>query len=95
HQEFAAPGKFKELDCKGRLCANCGKCRDWYYKGDLKTWQWIQTAKNGWQSEDVKRWCDGKHWKGFQRRDGYTCTGLHALLSALRRSHLRHYYRRL
>ncbi len=25
-----------QLDCKGRACQNCGKCRDWYWdKGSI------------------------------------------------------------
>ncbi|CAF4476379.1 unnamed protein product [Rotaria sp. Silwood2] len=38
-QQFAAPGAFKELDCKGRPCASCGNCRDWYFTGDSATWE--------------------------------------------------------
>ncbi|CAF3884862.1 unnamed protein product [Rotaria sp. Silwood1] len=72
-QEFAAPGAYKPLPCKGRHCANCGKCRDWYYTGTLADWQWIQNVKN-WDEGDWERWRNGKHYKRFQRRDGYTCT---------------------
>ncbi|CAF3118449.1 unnamed protein product, partial [Rotaria sp. Silwood2] len=69
HQEFAAPGKFKEKFCKGRLCANCGKCRDWHYTGDASSWRWLRTANNnGWRDYDVKRWSNGKYWEKFERR---------------------------
>ncbi|CAM4852218.1 unnamed protein product, partial [Rotaria magnacalcarata] len=57
------------------LCANCGKCRDWYYTGDSKTWQWIRRAKD-WNKEERSRWRNGDYYKDFKRRDGYTCTGL-------------------
>ncbi|CAM4852162.1 unnamed protein product, partial [Rotaria magnacalcarata] len=73
YKEFAEPGAFEEMYCKGRLCANCGKCRDWYYTGDSKTWQWIRRAKD-WDDEDRNRWFNGDYYKDFKRRDGYTCT---------------------
>ncbi|CAF4098141.1 unnamed protein product [Rotaria sp. Silwood1] len=73
-QEFAAPGAYKPLSCKGRHCANCGKCRDWYYTGTLADWQWIQNVKN-WEEKDWDRWLNDKHYERFQRRAGYTCTG--------------------
>ncbi|CAF1184646.1 unnamed protein product [Rotaria sordida] len=72
-QEFAEPGAYKPLPCKGRHCTNCGKCRDWYYTGDLQTWQWIRNFKN-WKDDDLKRWRSGDYHKRFQCRDGYTCT---------------------
>ncbi|CAF4146272.1 unnamed protein product, partial [Rotaria sp. Silwood1] len=56
-----------------RLCANCNKCRDWYFTGDSATWKWIQRVSN-WMSKDWERWRDGKIWKKFERRDGCICT---------------------
>jgi hypothetical protein len=72
-QEFAAPGAFKELYCKGRLCAICGKCRDWYYTGDQTSWQWIQNCRN-WKSDDWNRYNKDRVYDRFKRRNGATCT---------------------
>ncbi|CAF1405104.1 unnamed protein product [Rotaria sordida] len=71
-QEFATPGTYRELNCNGRPCANCGKCRDWYYTGDLTSWKWIQNYKN-WGPEDQERWGNGKYYYRFKRRDEATC----------------------
>jgi hypothetical protein len=67
NKEFAAPGKYKELDCNGRHCAECGKCRDWYYTGDLKSWEWIQHWKN-WTDSDWKDWYNGDFDQRFKKR---------------------------
>ncbi|CAF1579152.1 unnamed protein product, partial [Rotaria sordida] len=75
-QQFAVPGVFKEPDCKGRLCAKCGNCRDWYYTGDAANWKWIRNFKN-WGSSDWERWNDGKYWDRFKRHDGAICTARH------------------
>ncbi|CAF1303603.1 unnamed protein product [Rotaria sp. Silwood1] len=71
HQEFAAPGACEELNCKGRLCAKCHKCRDWHFDGDQGTWNWIQNYKN-WSSEDCERWNSGVY-ACFKKRTGATC----------------------
>jgi hypothetical protein len=71
-QGFATPIQYQKY-CKGRLCANCGKCRDWYYTGDLATWRWIQDYKN-WQKKDEDRWYNDEIYKRFQKRGGATCT---------------------
>ncbi len=73
-QQFAVPIKYSQY-CNGRLCASCGKCRDWYYNhNDLETWRWIQGCSN-WQQKDVDRWDNGKIWERFAKRDGATCYG--------------------
>ncbi len=71
--EFAPPGKYKDLRCKGRHCDNCGKCRDWYYTGDLKTWQWIQNLSN-WQQHDWQRYRNDEIYERFKKRAGATCS---------------------
>jgi len=71
-QEFAPPGTYEALDCKGRHCAECGKCRDWYYTGDSASWKWIRDCKN-WQEEDRKRYNNDKVYERFKKRDGATC----------------------
>ncbi len=71
-QEFASPGKYAARYCKGRLCNNCGKCRDWQYTGDPSSWKWIQNYNN-WTDEDWQRWQTDKYSEKFQRRHGYTC----------------------
>ncbi|CAF3212392.1 unnamed protein product, partial [Rotaria sp. Silwood2] len=71
---FLAPGSYAELACKGRPCTNCGKCRDWYYEGDLSTWEWIISVKN-WDEEDRKLWDDGNFSRRFKRRDRAPCNG--------------------
>ncbi|CAM2730604.1 unnamed protein product, partial [Rotaria socialis] len=58
--------------CNGTLCASCGKCRDWYYTGDVSSWEWIRNVKN-WGDHDRKLWNDGKYWEYFKRRNGATC----------------------
>jgi hypothetical protein len=73
--EFAPPGKYGELGCKGRHCDNCGKCRDWYYTGDLTTWRWIQNCSN-WQQNDWQRFNNDKIWERFQKRDGASCNNV-------------------
>ncbi|CAF1314460.1 unnamed protein product [Adineta steineri] len=64
-QEFAAPGTFKELLCKGHSCAKCHKCRDWHFTGDQDTWNWVCNYEN-WKVEDKNRWCIGS-WKFFTK----------------------------
>ncbi|CAF1260702.1 unnamed protein product [Rotaria sp. Silwood1] len=71
-QEFATPGTYEELRCKGHPCVNCGKCRDWYYTGDRKSWKWIQDWKN-WGANDQQRWIDDSVYDRFKCRDGATC----------------------
>ncbi len=70
--EFAAPDTYAQLDCKGRPCTKCGRCRDWYYTGDLDTWIWIMNITN-WDEEERKRWDGGNYSQRFKRRNGYTC----------------------
>lgn len=71
-QEFAAPGTFLEPYCEGRLCAKCGKCRDWYFTGDSATWAWIRNCKN-WTDADTNRWRSDHVFEHFECRDGETC----------------------
>jgi hypothetical protein len=71
--EFAPPGEFETLYCKARQCANCGKCRDWYYTADLTSWRWIQNVEN-WTADDWKSWSYDCVWERFKRRDDATCT---------------------
>ncbi|CAM4831558.1 unnamed protein product [Rotaria magnacalcarata] len=69
-EEFDLSGK--ELDCDGRPCAKCKKCRDWHFNGDDETWRWVCNWEN-WTKADEKRWYDGG-WKCFTKRnDGATC----------------------
>lgn len=65
-------GTYRELDCKGRPCILCGKCRDWYYANDLRNWQWIRNNKE-WKDNDWKCWSENRIWEHFHRRDGATC----------------------
>ncbi|CAF1327992.1 unnamed protein product [Adineta steineri] len=75
NQQFVTPGTHTELDCEGRPCIKCGKCRDWYFTGDEKTWKWVRSHKN-WTIKDRKRWNnDNCVWKHFKHRDGATCGG--------------------
>ncbi|CAF4480355.1 unnamed protein product, partial [Rotaria sp. Silwood2] len=73
-QQFSAPGAFKELDCKGRPCASCGNCRDWYFTGDSATWEWIHNYNN-WEYEDFSRFRNDHVWEHFKSRDDATCNG--------------------
>ncbi len=68
--QFAVPGAYKQLDCKGRHCANCGKCRDWYYI-DPKTWRWVQHWYS-WTNNDWYRYNHDKIWERFQKREDYS-----------------------
>ncbi|CAF1477592.1 unnamed protein product [Adineta steineri] len=70
--QFATPGTYEALDCKGRRCIKCGQCRDWYFTGDAETWKWIRDYKN-WIEEDRNRWRSDHIYDGFKRRDGATC----------------------
>ncbi len=72
HQEFAALGTYRQLRCQGRCCAECGRCRDWYYTGDVAIWNWIQNSKN-WTDHDWQRYKSNHVYERFQRRDGATC----------------------
>lgn len=58
--------------CYGRLCARCGKCRDWYYIGDSASLSWLQNWK-GWSLNDWKRYRDNNFSRGFKQRDNATC----------------------
>ncbi|CAF1397411.1 unnamed protein product [Adineta steineri] len=71
-QQFAKPGTYNELDCKGRPCITCGDCRDWHFTDDEDTWEWVRNYKN-WTDEDRSRWDDDRAWELFERRDGATC----------------------
>ncbi|CAF0891398.1 unnamed protein product [Adineta steineri] len=72
-QEFAAPGTCKELDCGGRPCAKCRKCRDWHFSGDQYQWNSVRNWEN-WKKVDEGRWgCEGLEL--FTKRDGATCRG--------------------
>lgn len=70
--EFRSVGTYSELDCKGRPCILCGKCRDWYYAEDLMSWEWIRNHKD-WKDNDWKNWNDNRIWEHFEHRDGATC----------------------
>lgn len=71
--EFAIPGTYPDLYCEGRQCSKCGKCRDWYFTGDLSTWEWIRNNKN-WTDADIQRWRSGYVFEHFKCRDGETCS---------------------
>ncbi|CAF1253496.1 unnamed protein product [Adineta steineri] len=73
-EEFAASNTYTRPACSGRACANCGKCRDWYYTGDQEIWKWITNVKN-WNENERKRWDDGKYSECFTKREGSTCRG--------------------
>ncbi|CAF3710229.1 unnamed protein product [Adineta steineri] len=76
-QEFAIPGTYAKLPCKGRACASCGKCRDWYFNGNLATRKWLQGLKNrewkDWTVYDQQRWQNERIWELFKARDAKTC----------------------
>ncbi|CAF0901897.1 unnamed protein product [Adineta steineri] len=74
-QQFVTPNNYTELDCGGRLCIKCGRCRDWYFKGDARTWKWIRSRGDSWTQEDRIHWLAGPRGVKdlFERRDGYTC----------------------
>ncbi|CAF1478817.1 unnamed protein product [Adineta steineri] len=59
--------------CKGRHCAKCGQCRDWYYTGDQTSWEWIRNVKK-WKVDDCKRWNNGDFWQSFKKRHWATCS---------------------
>ena len=62
-----------ELDsCKGRLCARCGKCCDWYYIGDSASLTWLQNWKK-WSMGDWERYRDNNFSLGFKKRDNARC----------------------
>ncbi|UJR12742.1 hypothetical protein I4U23_016916 [Adineta vaga] len=79
HEEFALPGRFPASNCNGRLCAKCGRCRDWCYTGDVASWQWIRNVAN-WNNEDWSRWGYGAYWKNFKIRHGASCNHHHGLI---------------
>ncbi|CAF1027517.1 unnamed protein product [Adineta steineri] len=85
-QQFATPGTYEELNCKGRPCSKCGQCRDWYFTGDARAWRWIRNLKN-WTMKDMNRWDNDRIYDYFERRDGATCR--HNSRSTLS-SHLSH-----
>jgi hypothetical protein len=72
NEEFAKPGAYRQQGCTGRLCAKCGRCRDWYYTGDASGWQLIQNFNN-WEDEDWIRYQNDRVWERFKKRDGATC----------------------
>ena len=71
-EQFAAPGTHMTLRCKGRHCATCGKCRDWYYTGNWESWARIHDYKD-WTDEDRAYWHNHNVWELFHRRNGATC----------------------
>ncbi|CAM4852247.1 unnamed protein product, partial [Rotaria magnacalcarata] len=71
---FARPGDWKMLNCKGRPCSKCHKCRDWHYSGDQNTWNWICNWRN-WSDGDCKRYNNSNIYKLFTKRDGAACGG--------------------
>ncbi|CAF1544054.1 unnamed protein product [Adineta ricciae] len=77
YQEFATTGTTKELYCNGRLCAKCGKCRDWYYT-DTASWKWVQNCIS-WDMDDWVRFDKDEYYKYFIRREGATCSRLRYL----------------
>lgn len=76
YQEFKRSGDIaRAFVCKGRLCAKCEKCRDWYFTGDSETWNWVRSWKT-WNDDDWKRYRDEQICKSFKRRkDGALCRG--------------------
>ncbi len=72
-QEFAVPNNYKELLCKGRPCAKCGECRDWYVTGDLTTWNWMRNCNN-WKEDYLNRYFNGRIYERFKLRDDATCS---------------------
>ncbi|CAF1426662.1 unnamed protein product [Rotaria sordida] len=71
-EEFASPDTHNKLDCNGRACTKCRKCREWQFTGNKDTWKWIQNCKN-WSEKDGQRWNHERLWNHFRRRDGATC----------------------
>ncbi|CAF1535595.1 unnamed protein product [Adineta steineri] len=70
-EEFAAPGAYGQLRCKGRPCAKCHKCRDWHFSGNQDQWNLVCNWEN-WKKVDEDRW----NYEGLQlftKRDGATC----------------------
>ncbi|CAF4555097.1 unnamed protein product [Rotaria socialis] len=61
-----------KLDCDGRPCAKCKKCRDWHFNGDDETWRWVCNWQN-WTQNDKQRWDNGGYKCFTKRNDGATC----------------------
>ncbi len=79
-----------QLNCKGHPCSTCDKCRDWYFTGDLATWNWICNWAN-WGDCDWERYRNDRMHERFKHRDNGACTDI--ILHFFRYggfSHLRH-----
>ncbi|CAF3774111.1 unnamed protein product [Rotaria sp. Silwood1] len=61
-----------KLNCKGRLCATCHKCIDWYFTGQQNTFDWIRDYKH-WTNQDWDRYYSDQIYNLFKKRDGATC----------------------
>ncbi|CAF0798963.1 unnamed protein product [Adineta steineri] len=69
--EFATPGTYAELRCKGRPCVKCQKCRDWRFRGNEDQWNWVCNHRN-WDQMDWSRWYNADKKLLKKRRSG-TC----------------------
>ncbi|CAF3829952.1 unnamed protein product, partial [Rotaria sp. Silwood1] len=63
----------KKLECGGRACYKCGKCRDWRFDGPSEYWHKIRDWGN-WTTDDwlVYKFDDWK--RGWHRRFDATCS---------------------
>ncbi|CAF0771938.1 unnamed protein product [Adineta steineri] len=71
-RRFPKSNSSQLIDCHGRPCAKCGKCRDWYYTGDQAGWRWIQNQHN-WTSDDYNHWHQLDFYAILRKRDDATC----------------------
>ncbi|CAF0922483.1 unnamed protein product [Adineta steineri] len=69
--EFATPGTYAELRCKGRPCVKCQKCRDWRFRGNQDQWNWVCNHRN-WDQADWGRWYNADK-KLLKKRHSGTC----------------------
>ncbi|CAF0925793.1 unnamed protein product [Adineta steineri] len=73
HEDSGDPKNGKKLDCKGRPCAKCHKCRDWRFIGGHDTWIWITNWKN-WTNDEWSYFDNDRIYMNFTKHDGATCS---------------------
>lgn len=64
---------YNKLSCSGQRCSQCGQCRDWFYRGDLPTLEWLQNWKR-WSKRDWENYRDNEINDRFTKRPNAECT---------------------
>lgn len=69
---LTGPNKSK-VPCGGRLCTRCGLCRDWFFNGSEKDWDFVRTWER-FTSQQWKEYRSNRVFKDWNKRQGASCS---------------------